>query len=262
MLPPTKYNARLIGHEFGLHSKGNPCFTLTFELLHMANGGAWQDVPLSPTNERPHATVTLWLSDAAWDHSMRKLQKIGFNGDFDTSAFDPKFVTDGGVILELKHEQYEGKLKEVWEFEFDGRIKEAPSDLKAKLAARWRQSNATPPATTGKPAPPPAPPTAAPAAPVAPAPTAAPAPAAATATHAAAAPLAPPEAPATAAPAETVFDPSSATTKQEAWDAWCFASSGSPSIEEWTAAVVKIGKPEAEFTADDWKRVAQASIPI
>lgn len=52
-------------------------------------------------------------------------------------------------------------------------------------------------------------------------------------------------------------------TKDAAWARWVDVSpNDTPDVPAWNEAVKAIGKPEAEFTADDWDIVANAEIPL
>jgi len=120
---------------------GKPQICITFDVTHFANGGDWE--PLSSNQER---TVFLFLTDAAWEYTEKKLMGLGFNGDFD----DPQF-TEQNATLECTVELYEGKEREKWDISGGGYEPErAPTDVIRTLNAKWR-SRAGTPATTPKP---------------------------------------------------------------------------------------------------------------
>lgn len=91
---------------------------------------------------------------------------------------------------------------------------------------------------------------------------------------AASAPVTPPAAP--TAPAPAVPEPGATEpdappvasaelhdTKEKAWAFWCdCTSNGSPDVSKWNAAVQKIGKPEDDFSAEDWSAVASEGSPF
>ena len=85
-------------------------------------------------------TVNTYLSDASWEMGIKKLESIGFNGDFKNPDCD---VTQTDLIC--THEYYEAKDKDVerWEFANWGggqNHKEASSDLIRKMNAKWKKS--------------------------------------------------------------------------------------------------------------------------
>lgn len=78
-------------------------------------------------------TVTMYLSGAAEERTMRLLADLGFNGDFENMTFADKMVE-----LSCKHEPYNGKVYEKWNYW--GEQQAAPIDIsKAKsLTARFK----------------------------------------------------------------------------------------------------------------------------
>ena len=85
--------------------EGKPQLAVTFDVAHVAENGAWK--PMGSAYER---TVFMSFSDAAMPYTEDKLQKLGFNGDFDNPAFSVE-----GVSLECRHEQYNGRQTEKWD---------------------------------------------------------------------------------------------------------------------------------------------------
>lgn len=128
-------------------SKGNPQMCITFDVTHAWVGADWDDIP------KPfERTVFLSCTDAAWPYTEEKLDKLGFNGDFDNPAF-----TETEADLECKIETYEGKTKDKWDLAGGGSFEPepAPKDVTRQLGAKWkatRQPAAKPPA--GRPKPP------------------------------------------------------------------------------------------------------------
>lgn len=101
-------------------STGTPAIAITF---HVEYNGTPYD-----------RTVYLYLSDAAWEHSYKKLKRLGFNGDFDA----PKFSVDGAE-LECKFEQYQGKDREKWELAGgDFEIAKADDGTIKAMARKWK----------------------------------------------------------------------------------------------------------------------------
>lgn len=89
-------------------SKGTPAIFLKGRITHVAIGGETKPYPL-PTER------TLWeyLSDAAFQYSIERLNSVGFNGDF----ANPQLSGDHskGVWVECSVELYDGKQKERWQ---------------------------------------------------------------------------------------------------------------------------------------------------
>jgi hypothetical protein len=128
-------------------SKGTPCISVVFEITDEARDGQWVAVP-----QRFKRTVDLWLNDNSWPYTKRKLEVLGFNGDFAS----PSFSKGTDVSLLCSHEVYEGRGREKWEL-----AEMAPREIKpldqAKVhlfAARWTAETQQQAAPKGKPSPP------------------------------------------------------------------------------------------------------------
>lgn len=78
-------------------------------------------------------SITMYLSEKAEERTMKLLADLGFNGDFENMAFK-----DAEVELSCKHEEYNGKVYEKWNYW--GEQQAAPIDIsKAKsLTARFK----------------------------------------------------------------------------------------------------------------------------
>lgn len=129
-------------------SKGTPSLAMTFSITHIAEGGDW--VELADPLER---TVFLYMSDNAWKYSKEKLEKLGFNGDFDNPQIKNEMVN-----LELKYENYNGADKARWEIAGGGgsfEATEAAPDVKMRLKTLWMAEHRTAAKPSGKPAAPP-----------------------------------------------------------------------------------------------------------
>lgn len=138
-----KYPAKpLSGRYIESKQKGTPGVEVTFDVMQHKK------------------TVTMYLSDKSEERTMRLLADLGFNGDFENMAF-----ADKEVELSCKHEDYNGKTYEKWNYW--GEQQAAPIDIsKAKsLTARFKSvagpavpKPTTPPVMPKAPAPPSAPP--------------------------------------------------------------------------------------------------------
>jgi len=94
-------------------------------------------------------TCNLWLTEAAESSTLKKLEALGFNGDFlDNPTVDTSLV----VTITCKHEEYNGKWKEAWSY---WGSKSSPLDKAkaAQLQAKFKAAGGT----VAKPAPKPAP---------------------------------------------------------------------------------------------------------
>lgn len=114
--------------------KGTPHFKVTFDI----------------EGNKKHAY--LYLSDAAWPNSEEKLKKLGFNGEFEAPAIDTSLT----ITLNCKHETYNNKTREKWDFFAKDRAAATLDKSKAmQLKARFKASapSASKP-PTGKPTPP------------------------------------------------------------------------------------------------------------
>ena len=117
--------------------KKTPAMVVTFEVGHIAVNGEWQ--PLTTTETRD---LYLWTTEAAWPTTAKKLETLGFNGDFARPEFDLS-GNSGGISLTCAHETYNGAQKEKWELsEWGGRERHpASQDLVRRMNARWKQAN-------------------------------------------------------------------------------------------------------------------------
>ena len=137
-------------------TKGAAQFVLSFQITHISKDNAWVDV----TPFMRH--VYVYLSEAAWETSQKKLESLGFNGLFNNPDFSAE--TKQGVQLTCSHETYEGKVRDKWELANWGgtEIKRASADIVRQLQAKWKAKAkpAAPAKTAAKPMAKPAPVTA------------------------------------------------------------------------------------------------------
>ena len=146
---------------------------------------------------------------------------LGFNGDFDNPEFAESIAVEG-IDLKCTVEEYQSKSREKWEFAgWASAIEPAAEDKLKRLNARWNAtaSKAQSPVMP-VPAPPPSPKTST-----------------------------PPPAPATA-------------TRESAWQTLFTNWSADKSEDElralWQKVIDECGKPESEFTAEDWAAVQES----
>jgi len=112
---------------------GSPYLDVVFEITHVAQNDKW--VGIEPQDRH----LRLFLTEKAWPYSERKLDALEFNGDF----MNPK-ITDKGIVLECKHEIYEGQFREKWDLPGDNkRERQVPSDDELrKLSTRYKNATA------------------------------------------------------------------------------------------------------------------------
>jgi hypothetical protein len=183
--------------------------------------------------------VFLSLSDAAWPYSAPKLERIGFNGNFT----DPGIDTNMPIKLNCKHDFYNNKWKEKWDFFGSEReAKPLPRDKAAALAARFKATVGQASKPAGRPTPPP--------------PAGSSRPGVAT-SNAAPRPGTTPRPTTQTPPAEKPKQV--AKTGDEAWAYWSKTVAENVREKLWTETLVKFGKPEDQFTPDDWNKMANAA---
>lgn len=151
MLPEGTYHGVIDEAVTSTASTGTPQMVITVGLGHVLNAkGEWDMV-----QGNQNAKVYLYLSDAAWPFTEEKLKKLGFNGDFGAPKFAETVYTDG-VDVECKHESYQGKTRDKWQFAGGSTVEPAAPDAVRVLNARWKAKTGAPPAKpAGRPAPPP-----------------------------------------------------------------------------------------------------------
>ena len=108
---------------------GKPYFDIQFKITQRAGDGEWIDI------EEPYDRgVRVYLTKPAEPQSFAILQNIGFNGDFDNPC-----ITNEYLELMCRHQNYNGRTSERWEFPRLARAA-PPDDLViADLRERWRQ---------------------------------------------------------------------------------------------------------------------------
>lgn len=124
---------------------GTELVDIVFDISMMAVNGQWVSV-----GESFKRHVYIYLTDAAWEMSKRKLEALQFNGNFEIPQ-----ITNEGVNLQCSHETYNNKLRDRWELlDFGERDRVPPSKVVlGKLTARY-QNDAAPsiPTNTSVPA--------------------------------------------------------------------------------------------------------------
>lgn len=228
MLTAGTYFGQLQGGKVTKAKSGSPQMEVEFLVINVWNGSEW--TPIAPGTMR---TIYMSLTDDAWPYSQRKLEALGFNGNFR----DPDFGNEAkgeGVQLLCNHDSYNGKASEKWELANWGKRENgsAGADVLRTLEARWKSNAAAPARPAGRPTPPPA------------------------RGNGTAAKRAAPAAPVAVAVAPTP------ETKEDVWAAYCEASGDKPDLGAWAKMVAAVegasGKAESDFAAEEWRQVHAA----
>ncbi|HUT56323.1 MAG TPA: hypothetical protein VM487_14205 [Phycisphaerae bacterium] len=146
---PGTYYAEIMGGGCGTlpNEKKTPYIGIDVHITHMADGAEWV---FADEGDRE---IKLFLSDAAWPHTTRRLASIGFNGDFDRPEFSAKNVE---LICTEGNNGYED-----WDIAGDWVGARAdrtppPRETLKLMRAKWKTDAATRTAPTGAPSAPPA----------------------------------------------------------------------------------------------------------
>ena len=133
----------------------SPYTELVFNVTHRQEGNAW--APLPNTIER---STRHYLSEKAWDYTMRDFETLGFNLDFEKPVFSK---LQGNVALVCAEEVYNGKAAMRWKIAAlvtqsrQSGGAPAGSGLLLQLTARAQAGKMQNPPVVGVPAAPPAP---------------------------------------------------------------------------------------------------------
>ncbi len=152
MMKATNYYGKVRQGVLGTSKeKQTPYIAITVTMTHEAENGQWVNIP---DTDR---TIYWHLSDAAWPHTQKRLEAIGFTGSFDAIAFAGEAV-DSGVQWTCTHEEYQGKTRAKWDLANWGGEKEhtpPATDQVRKFNALWKSDHAASQVPAGKPGPPP-----------------------------------------------------------------------------------------------------------
>lgn len=129
----------------GMSSSSKPQMVVTVKVTHQADPASEDGWRTIGQQERK---VYLSFSDAAMPYSNAKLEKLGFNGDYNAPGFSAP-----GVELRCSHEEYKDKLGEKWDVWGQMAVEQAPDDVIRQLNAKWRAKHPT--KAAGRPTPPP-----------------------------------------------------------------------------------------------------------
>lgn len=130
---------------------GNAQFVVTFDVTHRDSNGAWE--PITPIERDVYLSTT----EKAWPYTEKKLEALGFDGNFNA----PKFANPQATII-ARTETHDGKARlkwDIWTEREKPEYKPVTTDEQRKLMARWKQSHPQaasapkPPATPAQPQP-------------------------------------------------------------------------------------------------------------
>jgi hypothetical protein len=111
---PGTYKCRCLGQGFDESKNGKPFFWIEFEPLEQVNRAGEKVGDC----EQYMRTVSLFLSEAAFDMTMGKLRGAGWAGENleELEPFSGSFSFEGKELLfECGHRTYEGELQENWD---------------------------------------------------------------------------------------------------------------------------------------------------
>ncbi len=146
-----QYHAQITNVETLKNKNDTPFVFIEFKSGFISHDGEWVELPDDITGE-----LYIYLSDAAYESSEKKLRSLGFNGDYANPVMT--IAQKDGMIVSCTHETYKGQEREKWELEGWGYQRQSPeANVLAQLQARWNQNESS----AAKPAAAPAPPQAA-----------------------------------------------------------------------------------------------------
>jgi len=130
--------------------KETPVMRITFEITHRASGDGWEEIDPFTRD------VKVWLSDAAWEMAERRLDAIGFNGDFVNPQFDQVLSAEGTELV-CTHSQGRDRAFEDWSLAaWEGsQAKPLDKNTLRLLNARWKTKQSASRPAQGKPSGPP-----------------------------------------------------------------------------------------------------------
>jgi len=101
--------------------KKTPRLFITYNVTHEAVDGEWVEV------DGPYERyVGFWLSDKAYDRTVKLLQKMGWNLSLTEPAFKPEVMENAELVC--KHEKWNSKIEEQWN------LKDYPTEFGKTLA--------------------------------------------------------------------------------------------------------------------------------
>jgi len=138
LMPQGSYQAILRGAVMDTANTGNPQMVVKFDVNYFFDPStqAWRETPANTVR-----SLYMSFSQAALPFSQKKLESLGFNGDFKSPEFA---MTNQPVDLTMAHSVYKGQQKEKWELASFGGEKDVvkPGDQTLdRLNAMWDQAH-------------------------------------------------------------------------------------------------------------------------
>lgn len=128
MIESGEYNATLVGVTFGKSKNtGTPCIASEWYI----------------EEEETKRTVYTYLSKKAKKNSFKKLETMGFNGDFDNPEFSIEQTQLLCTISEYEDDSGESQENEKWDFASWGSpgVEDADRKTVKQLNAEWKKSH-------------------------------------------------------------------------------------------------------------------------
>jgi len=142
VMTPGRYKARFKAAQF-LDYPPIPGKPITsYMCLHYEVYGMYDTTGNLRMGKEPVAKqVHINLGDKCWVYAEKKLQYLGFTGDWETPAFNMTLIGDCDLLL-TNDRRRDGSIRETWTFpEFETMFKKTPTPVSAlrrvKFAAKW-----------------------------------------------------------------------------------------------------------------------------
>ena len=126
---PGSYFGVPKGGNMTTSKNGNPMLLVTVEITHRLDGGEWVQL------ENDIVRVAIFLTDKAWPTAQKKLQALGFGGNFDAPTFKPEGVQ---FVANRQGEYINWDLAD-WGGDNVKDSASPPQSEILKLNARWKQ---------------------------------------------------------------------------------------------------------------------------
>lgn len=125
---PGDYEAEFMSASLMESTNGKPYIESNWKVID----------PEDPEGETFIKTVRTFVSEKAFETSVKKLEMNGFNGDFNSPEFFPE---DNVIILRCTHDTYNDKDVERWDFANWG-AKKADKSTAQLLSAKYKKEMA------------------------------------------------------------------------------------------------------------------------
>jgi len=111
---------------------------LEWAVTHVASSNDWSELPAEIK-----AFMYFSCADGAFKYTMKKLESLGFNGDFGTLGFSNEAHTDGVEVVAKTEIGHDNKPRQSWELvNWGGGGERADDSIVAGLNARYKAASA------------------------------------------------------------------------------------------------------------------------